>query len=148
MEALRNALKGRSSVFVGQSGVGKSSLVNALLPHANARVGDLVRSANQIGAHTTSSSHLFHLADVTTGKVGRHAGTIIDSPGIREVGLWHLPVEDIREGFVEVNEASKRCKYRNCTHTFNQEGCGVIAALEVGAISAARYDSYMDLVDL
>lgn len=147
MGNLRDALRGQSSVFVGQSGVGKSSLVNALLPDANARVGDLVRSTNQIGAHTTSSSHLFHLPG-TDGSRDGTAGTIIDSPGIREIGLWHLPVEDIREGFVEINEASKRCKYRNCKHTFNQDGCAVIADLEAGLISTRRYDSYMDLVDL
>lgn len=147
MNELREAMKGQSSVFVGQSGVGKSSLINALLPDANARVGELVRSTNQIGAHTTSSSHLFHLAGLD-GSIDITAGTIIDSPGIREIGLWHLPVEDIREGFVEINEAAKRCKFRNCKHTFNQEGCQVIAELEAGRISTRRYDSYMDFVDL
>ena len=147
MNELREAMKGQSSVFVGESAVGKSRLINALLPEANARVGEIVRSTNQIGAHTTSSSHLFHLAGLD-GSIDITAGTIIDSPGIREIGLWHLPVEDIREGFVEINEAAKRCKFRNCKHTFNQEGCQVIAELEAGRISTRRYDSYMDFVDL
>ena len=147
MSDLRDAMRGQSSVFVGQSGVGKSSLINALLPDANVRVGELVRSTNQIGAHTTSSSHLFHLPGAD-GSMDGNAGTIIDSPGIREIGLWHLSVQDIREGFVEINEASKRCKYRNCKHTFNQDGCAVIAGLEAGLISTRRYDSYMDFVDL
>ena len=144
---LRVAMRGRSSVFVGQSGVGKSSLINALLPDADARVGELVRSTNQIGAHTTSSSHLFHLPNANTS-IDCSPGTIIDSPGIREIGLWHLSIEDIREGFVEINDASKRCKYRNCRHTLKQEGCEVIAKLESGQISKQRYDSYISLVGL
>ena len=141
MDELRACLRDNNSIFVGQSGVGKSSLVNALLPDANTRVGALVRSKNQIGAHTTSSSHLFHLG----GSADPGAGTIIDSPGIREIGLWHLPVEDIKEGFIEINAHAKNCKYRNCTHDFDQEGCGIIAALEEGLITTRRYSSYMDL---
>ena len=143
MDELRACLRDNNSIFVGQSGVGKSSLVNALLPDANTRVGALVRSKNQIGAHTTSSSHLFHLG----GSADPGAGTIIDSPGIREIGLWHLPVEDIKEGFIEINAHAKNCKYRNCTHDFDQEGCGIIAALEEGLITTRRYSSYMDLAE-
>ena len=145
MGDLRTCLRDKSSVFVGQSGVGKSSLINALLPGtANAHVGELVRSSNQIGAHTTSSSHLFHLGEYS-GDI--RAGTIIDSPGIREVGLWHLPIQDIKEGFVEIYEHSKNCKYRNCSHDFDQDGCGIIRALEQGLIEPRRYSSFRDLTD-
>ena len=143
MDELRDSLRHNNSIFVGQSGVGKSSLVNALLPNANARVGALVRSTNQIGAHTTSSSHLFHLG----GPADPEAGTIIDSPGIREIGLWHLSVDDIKEGFVEIHAHAKNCKFRNCTHEFDQEGCAIIKALEEGRITTRRYSSFKDLTD-
>ena len=117
LSELRSVLRDKCSVFVGQSGIGKSSLVNTLLPDADykAKTGALVRSAN-LGAHTTSSARLFHLPE---------GGTIIDSPGIRELGLWHLSETSIKEGFREIDKLTGKCKFRNCKHTEDTLGCAV-----------------------
>jgi len=136
LDKLRDALRDRCTVFVGQSGVGKSSLVNALLPNAGARTGELVSNAN-IGAHTTSSARLFFLDG---------GGTIIDSPGIRELGLWHLSKESIKEGFVEIAALSKQCKFRNCLHTENSQGCAVLKGIDLGTVDVQRVQHYLDLI--
>ena len=140
LDALRERLRDRVSVLVGQSGVGKSSLVNALLPDAAVlqRVGALVRNAN-IGAHTTSSARLFHLPD------GADGGSLIDSPGIRELGVWHLSVEDIHEGFFEIAECATRCKFKNCAHTRGSLGCAVLGAVDEGSISSRRFEHWREM---
>jgi len=154
---LNNALKGKTSIFVGQSGVGKSSLVNALVPDAQARVGSLVRSSKQLGAHTTSTGRLFHLLndddDTTDGTVSVPVsesvaiqGSIIDSPGIREMGLWHLPRSAVAAGFLEIAALSKKCKYKNCVHGENAQGCAVRKGVELGLVHQQRLTNYLDFM--
>ncbi len=135
MEELHAALSERTSVFVGQSGVGKSSLVNALLPDADIRVGALSEST-QKGTHTTTTAQLLHL---TCG------GTLIDSPGIREFGLWHMSKEQVEQGFREFLPLLGTCKFRDCQHE-HEPGCAILDATESGAVSERRLDSYRRIV--
>ncbi|MZR62534.1 small ribosomal subunit biogenesis GTPase RsgA [Alcanivorax sp. DP30] len=133
---LHDILKGKISVFVGQSGVGKSSLVNAVLPEAELDVGDL--SANSgLGQHTTVTARLFHLP---TG------GELIDSPGIREFGLWHISEDELLHGYRELSELAGHCKFRNCSHR-NEPGCAFLEAAESGAISEERLDNFYQIAD-
>ncbi len=136
LKSLMTTLEGHTSVFVGQSGVGKSSLVNALLPDVDARVGALSESRDK-GTHTTTTAELFHLP---TG------GTLIDSPGIREFGLWHMDRWQIEQGFREFRPLLGLCKFRDCRHR-EEPGCALQAALEAGEISARRMASYWHMVN-
>ena len=128
------ALDGESTVFVGQSGVGKSSLVNLICPAAGAAVGDLSLVAK--GRHTTTAATLYSLPS---------GGNLIDSPGIREFGLWHLDAADIAAGFVEFRPFLGQCKFRNCQH-FNEPGCAVLEAVGSGEISQRRLSSYQQII--
>jgi ribosome biogenesis GTPase / thiamine phosphate phosphatase len=130
LDELKEYLAHYTSVFVGQSGVGKSSLINALLPESNLRVGDL--SERQLGTHTTTSATLLHFPG---------GGHLIDSPGIREFGLWHMEEDEVLEGFIEFREFIGHCKFRDCSHR-HEPGCAILKALEAGQISSTRMDSY------
>ncbi|CAA0090653.1 Small ribosomal subunit biogenesis GTPase RsgA [Halioglobus japonicus] len=135
LNELQDALHERTSVFVGQSGVGKSSLVNVLLPDAGIRVGALSEST-QKGTHTTTTAQLLHL---------NCGGTLIDSPGIREFGLWHMSKEQVEQGFREFRALLGTCKFRDCQHE-QEPGCAILEGAESGAISARRLDSYRRIV--
>ncbi len=130
LDELRNFVTQFTSVFVGQSGVGKSSLINALLPESNLRVGEL--SERQQGTHTTTSATLLHFPG---------GGLLIDSPGIREFGLWHMEEDQVLEGFIEFRPFIGYCKFRDCSHR-HEPGCAILKALDEGKISQTRMDSY------
>lgn len=124
-------LRGRVSVFVGQSGVGKSSLVNRLVPEANVPVGEL--SANRgKGRHTTTTTRLMHLGC---------GGSLIDSPGIREFGLWPMPIPELAWGFREFRRFLGHCRFRDCNHD-REPGCAILEAVASGAISERRLQSF------
>lgn len=129
-------LSDKVSVFVGQSGVGKSSLVNQLLPNAEEQVGDVSENSG-LGQHTTTASKLLQFKD---------GGDLIDSPGVREFGLWHIPNEDITRGFIEFNQFLGACKFTDCKHK-NDPGCLIREAVKQGKISQARYDSYHKIIE-
>ncbi|SHF79007.1 ribosome biogenesis GTPase [Microbulbifer donghaiensis] len=131
---LLDTLAQGTSVFVGQSGVGKSSLVNALLPGAGARTGAL-SEATQKGTHTTTAAELFHLPS---------GGDLIDSPGIREFGLWHMDEQSLLEGFVEFRPFIGHCRFRDCRHQ-GEPGCAINEALARGDISERRMHSFLHL---
>lgn len=137
LEPLHELLNGRNNIVVGQSGVGKSSLINSLLPHVNARVGDVSEATNK-GTHTTTTARLYHLAD--------QQGNIIDSPGVREFGLWQVAPAQLAAGFREFGEYRSQCKFRDCLHR-QEPGCAVRQAVEDGAISSQRYASYLNLLE-
>ncbi len=124
-------VKDRTSVFVGQSGVGKSSIIQTLLPGEAIRVGAISESTGK-GVHTTTTAKLFHLP---------MGGDLIDSPGIREFGLWHMTPQEIEYGFREIREEIGRCKFRNCRH-MGDPGCAVDAAAAAGRISPERLRSF------
>ena len=137
LEILRNELVGKSSVFSGMSGVGKSTLINELVPHAELRTGD-VRERDGKGRHTTTSSSLF---DFPGG------GYVIDTPGIRSIGLMDMEPETLAKifpGFFEDDLFT--CKFSNCKH-LKEPGCAVRAAVESGKISEARYASYVRILN-
>lgn len=130
MESIRNALSGKTSVFAGQSGVGKSSLINALLPEVGARVGTLSDAVSK-GRHTTTTASLFELPE---------GGYLIDSPGIREFHLNHFTPEQIYQGYRELQDVLGHCQFRDCKHR-HEPGCGVKNLLESGTVKASRAQS-------
>jgi ribosome biogenesis GTPase len=136
MDDLLNTLRGRTSVFVGQSGVGKSSLINVLLPGVDLKVGALSEATGK-GTHTTTTARLFHMDC---------GGVLIDSPGIREFGLWHMDRAQIESGFIEFRRLSQPCKFRDCRHE-SEPGCAVLAALANGEINQRRLDSFRQLAE-
>lgn len=125
--------EGRTSALVGSSGVGKSTLVNALLG-SDVQVVRAMREHDQTGQHTTTSRRLFLVP-------GR--GVVVDTPGMRELGLWHAG-EGVSEAFHDVEEASRDCRFRDCTHAA-EPGCAVRGAVESGALDAGRVDSWRHL---
>ncbi|MEX2177283.1 MAG: ribosome small subunit-dependent GTPase A [Gemmatimonadaceae bacterium] len=136
LEVVRDALAGCVSVVSGPSGVGKSSLLNALFPGLGLRVAEVSQSVNK-GRHTTVGAFLHPLP----AAVG---GAVVDTPGLREIGMWELPVEELADCFPEFREPRQHCRFADCAHTA-EPGCGVRSALAEGAIDAARYDSYVRL---
>ncbi len=136
LNPLIDILKDNISVFVGQSGVGKSSIINKLLPDSNEVVGAISDNSG-LGQHTTTAAKLIPFI---------HGGELIDSPGVREFGLWHLPVEDITRGFVEFQDYLGGCKFSDCTHK-NDPGCLIRASVETGDISQDRYESYLKIIE-
>ncbi|MBN2312139.1 MAG: ribosome small subunit-dependent GTPase A [Candidatus Hydrogenedentes bacterium] len=136
LDGLRELLHGKIGVLAGQSGVGKSSLINALDPRhaiATASVSDTTRK----GRHTTSTSKLYHLE----GDIH-----IIDTPGVRQLGLWGVSPDELDYYFSELAALAPQCRFRNCTH-IHEPDCAVRAAVESGAIAPARYASYCRIRD-
>ena len=134
IEALKQQMAGKENIFVGQSGVGKSSLINQLLPDVTALTGQ-VSENSRLGTHTTTASRLYFLPD---------SGFIIDSPGVREFGLSHIEPELIIQGFIELQPLQGDCKFRNCQHQ-NEKGCALIRAAEQGTISKQRLKNYQKI---
>ena len=128
---LKTFLNDRVSVFVGQSGVGKSSLIATLLPGEDLRIGALSENTRK-GKHTTTTARLYHFPA---------GGDLIDSPGIREFGLWHMSPEEVMYGFRELRDIAGHCRFRDCAHE-SEPGCAIIEALENGEISDERFFSY------
>lgn len=135
LDLLRKAMQGKATVFSGQSGVGKSSLINALTG-LKLRVGDIV-DKTQKGSHTTTSAQLVPL---------EFGGWCVDTPGIKSFGIWDLKREEIVKYYQEIDALGGQCHFPNCSHT-HEEGCAVIAALEQEKLSAMRYESYRMLIE-
>jgi ribosome biogenesis GTPase len=136
MQALNALLAGRTSILVGQSGVGKSSIANRLLPDREIRVGALSESSG-LGSHTTTTTILYALPE---------GGRLIDSPGVREFPLEHLEGPQIAAGFREISEVAEQCRFHNCSHAV-EPGCAVRAAVDSGSIHEARYRNYLQLLE-
>ena len=133
---LEAELADRINIFVGQSGVGKSSLVNALMPQFNIEEG-AVSTNSGLGQHTTTASRLYH---IPTG------GDLIDSPGVREFGLWHLEAEEITKSFIEFRPYLGGCKFRDCKHN-DDPGCALRQAVEDGEINKTRFANYHRILE-
>ncbi len=136
LDELVAALQEKVSVFVGQSGVGKSSLVQALLPQEEVRVGALMETTG-LGRHTTSSSRYYRLPS---------GGAIIDSPGVRDFSLWHMSPAQLAQGFVEFRPYLGQCRFRDCRHR-EEPGCALQEAAGEGRIARERLDNYHRLVE-
>jgi ribosome biogenesis GTPase len=133
LDGLRGAVQGKTCALVGHSGVGKSSILNALDERLQLATGDLQRRGT--GRHTTSSSTLHDLGGGTL---------LIDTPGIREFGLWDLQPDTLRDYFPEFGEAAEHCRFNDCTH-LHEPQCEVKARVALGEINAARYGAYVRL---
>ena len=136
IEALREACKGHVNLFSGESGVGKSSLIKALDPSLDPKVG-AISAAHLQGKHTTS---LYEMYPLSSG------GYVIDSPGIRGFGLVDVEKEEIARYFPEMLRASEGCRFTPCTHT-HEPGCAVKAAVDAGLIPPERYNSYLGMLE-
>jgi ribosome biogenesis GTPase len=133
LDELRTLLKGDVSVLVGQSGVGKSSIVGALIPESDIATGGLMREGE--GRHTTTASRSYELAS---------GGTLIDSPGVRDFAPAVDRLDEKTLGFPEIQQRAGKCKFQDCKH-LQEPGCAIIAATGTGAMSARRYESYRRL---
>jgi ribosome biogenesis GTPase len=134
LQELHDALAGRTSVLSGPSGVGKSSLLNGMYPGLNLRVGEISESVNK-GRHTTVGGMLHPLPD---------GGYVVDTPGLREVGMWGMPSDDLDSCFPEFRPYLENCRFGDCTH-LSEPDCAVSNAVDSGAVSSARYESYAKL---
>jgi ribosome biogenesis GTPase len=136
LDALRNALAGHITAFVGQSGVGKSSLINALLPEESIRVGEL-SGAQTKGRHTTTAARLYRLAA---------GGALIDSPGIRDFSLAFMDPARTARGFRDFRPYLGQCRFRDCIHR-DEPDCALRAAVADGRVSEARYAGYLHIIE-
>ena len=136
LSPLQQRLDGETVAFVGQSGVGKSSIINSILPDAAQRT-NIISENSALGQHTTTSTRLIGFGE---------DGALIDSPGIREFGLWHLSLDKIDAGFPEIINVSGHCQFRNCTHK-HEKTCAIKQAVTDGEILPRRLDSYLRLID-
>lgn len=135
IQPLREILNARTSVLTGQSGVGKSSVVKALLPDQDVQTR-AVSEATGLGSHTTTTTMLYRLGD---------AGALIDSPGVRQFNVAHLEPRAIRRSFTEFNDYAAQCRFDDCTH-LHEPGCAVLQAVEVGELAGVRWEHYRDLL--
>lgn len=133
---LRGALSGRTSVLTGPSGVGKSSLLNSLYPGLDLRVGEISASVNK-GRHTTVGAYLHPLPG---------GGFVVDTPGLREIGLWGVPSRGLDACFPELRALRNECRFGDCQHLAEPE-CAIRDAVAAGTISATRYESYRKLLE-
>ena len=136
VSALAQRLEGETVAFVGQSGVGKSSLINAIVPDA-AQKTNIISENSALGQHTTTSTRLIPFGQ---------GASLIDSPGIREFGLWHLTTEKVQQGFPEIQNRLGYCQFRNCTHKHEKQ-CALRLAAQEGEILPRRLDSFLRLMD-
>lgn len=136
LETLKNALNHQVNVFIGQSGVGKSSIISKILPHEKNIAINQISEISELGKHTTSNSRYYHLPS---------GGALIDSPGVREFSLWHIETSLITQGYIEFKPFLSQCKYRNCSHIETPQ-CAILEAVAQKHISQKRYENYIKLV--
>lgn len=135
MEQLKDLLRGKITLLSGNSGVGKSTMINRLLPGVNLRTAE-ISDAHNTGMHTTTFSEMLPLPG---------GGYIIDTPGIKGFGTFNMEPEELTSYFKEIFHFSKNCRFSNCTHT-HEPGCAVLKAVEDHYIAASRYQSYLSML--
>jgi ribosome biogenesis GTPase len=134
IDQIEALLKDKTTLFSGHSGVGKSSLINVLLPGQDIKTG-IISEASDKGQHTTTFAEMHTLP---------FGGYLIDSPGIRELGIFDIRPEELSHYFVEMRAMMNQCRFNNCRHV-NEPGCAVISAVEEGRIELSRYESYLSI---
>jgi ribosome biogenesis GTPase len=134
VDSLRPLLAGHTSVLVGQSGMGKSTIINSLLPEARSKTQEISATLDS-GKHTTTATHLYHLDSESA---------IIDSPGLQEFGLYHIEETDLEYAFVEFRPLIGHCKFNNCTHTHEPE-CVILQGLAAGKIAPERLQIFQQI---
>ena len=144
VEELRPLLEGKITLLSGNSGVGKSTLINKLVPHANQRVAD-ISEAHQTGMHTTTFSEMIPLT-TNLSPLTSNSGWLIDTPGIKGFGTFDMEREELTSYFKEIFEFSKQCRFSDCTHT-HEPGCAVLKAVEDHYIAQSRYQSYLSMLE-
>ena len=135
LETLAEVLQDKTTLLAGHSGVGKSTLLNQLVPEAGARTAQ-VSEAHGTGMHTTTHSELFEIPG---------GGALIDIPGVKGFGTFNLEPEEVTHYFPEIFRISRDCRFDNCTHT-HEPGCAVLQALEEGRVALSRYTSYLSIL--
>lgn len=141
MDTLRKALGGKTTLFSGNSGVGKSTLLNALIPGLEVKTAE-ISDSHDTGMHTTTFSEMFDLPASAHGK----SGHIIDTPGIKGFGTFDMEREEVGHYFREIFQTGKECRFGNCTHT-HEPGCAVLEALKEQRIAQSRYNSYLSMLE-
>lgn len=136
VQELNKKLDGKVTLFSGHSGVGKSSIINAVIPHLNLKTG-AISEHHKTGMHTTTYSEMLPINE---------SSYIIDTPGIKGFGTFDMDREEISHFFPEIFKFSKKCKYNNCCHIL-EPGCAVVKAVEQHYISSSRYKSYLSMMD-
>ncbi len=136
IDTLKDSAINQKSILVGQSGVGKSSIINCLFPTQKRQV-NVISQNSRLGQHTTTSSLLFLFE--------QRSGFIIDSPGVREFGLWHMDQPTIADGFIEFADYLGTCKFRDCKHV-NEPGCEIISAVKQQKINHQRWRNYCKII--
>ena len=148
VEELRPLLEGKITLLSGNSGVGKSTLINRLVPGANLRTAD-ISDAHQMGMHTTTFSEMISLPvspNPRTSEPPYPPSFLIDTPGIKGFGTFDMEREELTSYFREIFEYSKQCRFSDCTHT-HEPGCAVLKAVEEHLIAPSRYQSYLSMLD-
>ena len=135
LDFFKEQLVNKSHIFLGQSGVGKSSLINSLIPDLQLRVNE-ISSKSKLGKHTTTNTTIYHIPS---------GGDMIDSPGVREFQLDSLTELEIKSGFKEFRALSDACRFRDCRH-INEPNCAVKESLDQGKINPNRYQSYLNIL--
>ena len=135
LDFFKKQLVNKSHIFLGQSGVGKSSLINSLIPDLQLRVNE-ISSKSKLGKHTTTNTTIYHIPS---------GGDLIDSPGVREFQLDSLTELEIKSGFKEFRALSDACRFRDCRH-INEPNCAVKESLDQGKINPNRYQSYLNIL--
>ena len=145
VEDLRPLFEGKITLLSGNSGVGKSTLINQLVPHANLRTAE-ISDAHNLGQHTTTFSEMISLSSLHSPLSSEPAGWLIDTPGIKGFGTFDMEPEELTSYFPEIFHFSKDCRFSNCTHT-HEPGCAVLKALEDHYIAPSRYQSYLSMME-
>ena len=143
VDKLHEMMQGKITLLSGNSGVGKSTLINTLLPDANLRTAD-ISDAHNTGMHTTTFSEMLPVEPLTDDNSKQ--GWLIDTPGIKGFGTFDMEPEELTSYFKEIFQFSKNCRFSNCTHT-HEPGCAVLEALENHYIAASRYQSYLSMME-
>ena len=144
VEELRPLLEGKITLLSGNSGVGKSTLINRLVPHANQRTAE-ISDAHNTGMHTTTFSEMIPLHNHFSSLIS-NSSFLIDTPGIKGFGTFDMEREELTSYFKEIFEFSKQCRFSDCTHT-HEPGCAVLKAVEDHYIAQSRYQSYLSMLD-